>query len=183
MSVFIKTFNNLLSGNLDKIGKNIILDSGFVLNPNNYSIIHENNSMIEFEKLKADTPPTGILYNIKQLEADDDVKNYFYSCLRIGLFENQIQELTNVEEYLFANASENSTSKLVNMNDYIINKFFNENNNIDFESISDIKTFVNVNISNYLNILKEICVDDRALFRYIPVIFNLKNSLSLCETC
>ena len=175
MSIFIKTINNLLSGNLDKIGKNLNFDP-FCFNNNNYDIVSEN--IVEFNAFNIDTPPTGIVYNIKQITANDDMRNYFYTCLNLALTESQIQDLTNIEEYLYFKSSENSTSKLANLNEYILDKFFIKNNETDFESIEEIKDYTIGNVINYLSMLKEICIDDHALYRFIPNIFSLLSELT-----
>lgn len=177
MSIFIKTLNNLLSGNLDKIGKNLELNSDFILNEHNYAIINEN--LLEFNYLSTDTPPTGILYNIKQLNVNEEVKNYYYTCLNLVLDSQQIQDLTFIEEWLYFKSSEKSTSKLVNVNEYIIDKFFIKHNEIEFESISEIKEYTTNLIVSYLDILKEICIDDRSIYRFIPNIFSLKKNLCI----
>lgn len=175
MSIFIKTINNLLSGNLDKIGKNLCFDS-ISINNNNYNLISEN--IIELNSFTIDTPPTGIMYNIKQITTDNNMRDYFYTCLNLVLTESQIQNLTNIEEYLYFKSSEKSTSKLVNLNEYVLDKFFIKHNEIDFESMDDIKEYTITNILNYLSILKEICIDDHSLYRFIPNIFSLITELS-----
>ncbi len=152
MSTFIKTLNNLLTGNLDKIGRNLELKSDFILNENNYSLLHE--SILEFNNLNIDTPPTGLLYNIKQLNTNDDTKNYYYTCLNLVL------------------------DSQVNVNEYIIDKFFLKHNEIAFESPLEIKEYTSELISTYLNILQEICMDDRAIYRIIPSIFSFKKDLN-----
>ncbi len=178
MPTFIKTLNNLLTGNLDKIGRNLELKSDFILNENNYALLHEN--LLEFNNLSTDTPPTGLLYNIKQLNSNEDTKNYYYTCLNLVLDSQQIQELTFIEEWLFFRSSEKSTSKLVNVNEYVIDKFFSKHNETDFESVLEIKEYTTNLVLTYLDILKEICLDDYSLYRFIPNIFSLKKDLAIC---
>ncbi len=166
MPCFVKTIENLLSGNLDKLGANLNLND-LELNINNLNLIGQ---IYEFDDYIVDTPPIGILYNIKLIENIDN-KNYFYSCLKSI---TDIQELSNIEENIYALASEKSTSKIANLDKYILNKFFVEHNNIDFIDTDAIKNNISSIINSYLSVLQEICIDDRPLYRLLPLIYNLK---------
>lgn len=179
MSIFVKKINDILSGNLDKIGKNVNLDESFILNQNNYLLLSESNKIKNIELLKTDTPPTGLLYNIKNIGSYDenDTRNYFYSCLNLILNENEINALTDIEECLFANAFDFSTSKLANLNEYILDSFIIQHNSTSFETINDIKESQLSVINSYLSIMKAICEDDRALYRFIPNIINLRKAI------
>ena len=99
MSIFVKTLNNLLSGNLDKIGRNINFDN-ISLNPNNFGLLVESNQLFEFDRFNIDTSPIGIIYNLKIIE-NEELRNYFYSKLRLSLSNDQIQQLSNIEEDIY----------------------------------------------------------------------------------
>jgi hypothetical protein len=179
MSIFVKTINNLLSGNLDKIGKNICFDK-IELNLNNFNLIKETNQYYEFDRFNIDASPIGIIYNLKIIE-NDDLRNYFYSKLRLSLSNNQIQDLSNIEENIYFLLFERSTSKLVNVNEYILNSFFQETS--EYENIDEIVETTDSSLSRYLTILTEICMDDKIAFRVIPSIFKLKKELINTNMC